>query len=187
MPLQDIIQTIEDQANKKLREIKKKNKDKEDSLILAYDEKIREKENILLNKAKKEIKEKIRKEKFLLNLNENNALLEKKWKAIDSVYEKISEKLAKMDEGEKKKIFSDWLKECPKNGEIFSSEKDRTILKELAKKEGFKISAENLDSTSEGGFVFKSEKNIIDYTFSNVIENLKNETEIGVGKILFGN
>lgn len=183
MSVNDIIKTIEEQADKKSEEIRKKNKEKEYSLILAYNEKITAQEAALLDKAKKETKEKVRKEKFILNLNENNALLEKKWEIIDSVYKKALDKFIMLDKKEKGKIFSHWLKECYADGEIIISEKDVEIIEKLANAKKIKISPEKIKNA--GGFIFKSDKTNIDYTFENVVNNLRKETEVEVGKILF--
>ncbi|MFH1029704.1 MAG: hypothetical protein V1770_00405, partial [bacterium] len=143
---------------------------------------ISKKESEILDLAKNEIKAQIKKEKFLLNTKEAKIILEKKWELINKVYEKALEKLVTMDTKKKEKLFLELLKQCPSEGDIIAAENDASILKKL--KDGKHILSKTLPV--KGGFVFEGKKERVDNTFENIIVSIREETEVEVGKILFG-
>lgn len=183
MPLADIIKTIEESANAKISEINKEFDEKINSLIEEYNEKISKKESEFLNSAKNEIKTQVKKEKFLLNMQEAKIVLEKRWRLINKVYDKALEKLAEMADKEKEKIFHGLLKNCPAKGSIVAPQNDKKILEKI-KSEGQTIAETKLQLN--GGFIFEGEKARIDNSFENIIASIREETEVEVGKILFG-
>ncbi|OGF22281.1 hypothetical protein A2Y83_04685 [Candidatus Falkowbacteria bacterium RBG_13_39_14] len=183
MPLYDIIKTIEESANAKISEINKEFDEKINSLIEEYNGKISKKESEFLNSAKNEIKTQVKKEKFLLNTQEAKIILEKRWSLIDKVYGKVLDKLAAMDSEEKEKFFHGLLKNCPAKGNIIAPQNDKKILEKI-KGDGQTIAETN--RSSKGGFIFEGEKARIDNSFENIIASIQEETEVEVGKILFG-
>lgn len=181
MPIEDIIKTIEDEVTVKTTGIKKENEEKLKKISEEYDKKIAKAESEIVAKIEDKIKKRLKKEQFSLNTKEGKILLEKKWELVNDAYKTAFKKLLAMSDKGKSKLFAEWLKKCPNKGEIIAAKNDVAVLKSI----GFEGNISGSEEIS-GGFIFKTESMIIDFTLEKIVAQLKETTEVEVGNILFG-
>ncbi len=112
--------------------------------------------------------------------------LDAKKEVIDKVFDLLKEKISKIDERTKKRIYEKILKSASSEMDIkyaYANTKDRTVVKSISKSKGIEIR----DANIIGGIIFENEEqNVrIDCTFASVLEDVKEECLKDVSKILF--
>lgn len=185
MALTDILEKIETETELKITEInsdfekkkialEKTFQDKKSNLEKSINQSIEEKAERIMEKAKN------------LSFRENqNELVNEKRKLIDECLDEAIEKLSKSDNYEE--IIKKLLKKIPyEKGEIISAKGKEEATKKALQSSGktFELSKETI--SVKGGFLFKSEKIEIDFSFETMIKRqLKESLEIKLNKLLF--
>jgi len=110
--------------------------------------------------------------------------LDAKKEVIDEVFDSLKEKISKVDERTKKRIYEKILKNTATEMDVkyaYVNPKDRSLVKSISK--GIEIK----DADIIGGMIFENEvQNVrIDCTFDSVLEDVKEECLKDVSKILF--
>lgn len=110
--------------------------------------------------------------------------LDAKKEVTDRVFDSLKEKVSKIDERMKKRIYEKILKNASSEMDIiyaYANPRDRPVVKSVSK--GIEI----IDTDIIGGMIFENgEQNVrIDCTFDSVLEDVKEECLKDVSKILF--
>lgn len=189
MALEDIIQAIEKEKEKKLEEIKKEKEKELSFLEKDYQKKLEKEKRKILEKEEKELQEKILAKKEELERKETFILLEEKRKKMEKVYQEAFEEIRKIFSEKEKEIFEKLFKkflpeiEKEKNIEIICPLGKGKMIKEILEKFGkdWKVNEKEIGD----GFIIKTKNFDLNCTFEKIFEKVKKETEIKVSKILF--
>lgn len=171
-------------------------KEKEKIISSKVDEANREKES-MISKAKREAA--TRKERVISNaqLKVRNDKLGAKQQVIDRAFEEAVSQLEKITGDELKAFVNNTIKELNLEGneEIIVDEKYSNIisndfiaeinksLEQIGKKGNIKLSSEKRNI--EGGFILAKGGIELNYTFKSLVENLRNEIEQEIIRVLF--
>lgn len=110
--------------------------------------------------------------------------LDAKKEVIGKVFDSLKEKVSKVDERTKKRIYEKILKSASSEMDVkyaYANPRDRSVVKSISK------GVEIIDANIIGGIIFENEEqNVrIDCTFDSVLEEVKEECLKDVSKILF--
>lgn len=195
--IDNLINKIIEDANKEADSIIAEGENQKEKIISSkIDEANREKES-MISKAKREAA--TRKERVISNaqLKVRNDKLGAKQQVIDRAFEKAVSQLEKITGEELKAFVKDTIKglNLEGNEEIIVNEKYSSLinnefieqinksLEESGKKGNIKLSSEKRNI--EDGFILAKGGIELNYTFKSLVENLRNEIEQEIIKVLF--
>jgi vacuolar-type H+-ATPase subunit E/Vma4 len=187
MALDDIIQSILAEAKQEAAKIKQQGIAEIEALKKEYRSKTESEEKRILASAEKEANKKTEQAKFLALSQKKAALLTKKQERLDQVYQLAEKRLSQLPQTDYEKLLVSLIKKLNENhGEIVPVEGKEVLTKEALKKSGkpYQLSATSVPG--QGGFVFQTAKMTIDNRFSVLIDHVREDTEMAVSKILFG-
>lgn len=188
MALQNIINTICDEAKKKAKRIKDEAAKKIKELEKEYRTKAKEEEERIIDETKVEQDRILDETKFEARLLAKNKSLAKKQELIDKVFEAALDKLAVLPEDDYSKLLVSLLEQAPKlegRVEVVAVGGKEKITEEAIRKakRDFVLSTQTMDK--KGGFVLRSEDIEIDNAFETLLKEKREELETKVAKILF--
>ncbi len=206
MALEDIISKINEDASLEVDEILKKARNKAKEIIsLGTKEAEKIKENIIKKALDEEQKNKDS-ALALANLEARKNILEFKQSVISGIYNKVLEDLRNLSLQDYQNLIRNILLENASGEEeiiISSSDEDKInqpvasplgeqFINMVNQKLVDKGKKGNLSLYSErrnfnGGFILRRGKLEMNYSFTNLVNNLRDKTESEVIKILFGN
>lgn len=185
MALDDILQKIKKETEKKIEEIKEKNQQEIKKIEERYQKEIQKRKEQILDLAQKEGKKRIESRRIQLVLETKNLLLKKKGEILDEIYKEILEKLSKLNDQDYFKLIFNLIKNCSREGEIISAKDREKITQKAILESGRKYILAKKSLPIKGGFIFSTPHLEIDYSFENLIKIIREKTEIEVAKILF--
>ncbi len=186
MALNDIKQSITQQAQQRADEIISQARSEANTLKQEWDKKHAEKQVKLLTAAQKKAQQKIQQASFSLQAQAQTLVLNKKQKALESVYVKALEELSKLDDVALVELFTSLLDKLPAvEGEIKATEAHQSAVKKALKKSDAKATVSKEVIKAKGGFVFISDSVEIDNTFETLINNIKEAITLDVANLLF--
>lgn len=188
MALENIIQKIQSDAQKEIESIKKTSVAEADKLEREAEKEFQEIKNKLTDKLRKEQNKYLENAQNAIDSNMKNEILKKKQESLNEVYKKFAQKIMKLPHKDYAKlILLPLLKQLPRltNGQILCAERDKNLIAEYLTKNTlpYKISEKNTDTM--GGFILQNEEIEINNTLNALVGQLKEETTIEAGKILF--
>lgn len=173
MALENVIDEIISHAEKQKQEIINQAEDEAEKLLAQARNKTEEQAKLFAEETKKLIDENERMEISALNIHLHKMMLETKKEILDGIYQRLVEKLNKLDSHKRKGIIEKLVekakKELPEAVFFYSNEKDKEFVSNM-KGIHFKdvidcsggIIAENADGTIR-----------VNYTFEELLENVK--------------
>lgn len=187
MSLTDILKTIKSEAETEAQKIKEEAEIEIDELKKQLANKIAQEQTKLLANFRVAMEKKVKQAKFAKESALKTLILKKKREILNRVYDKVIEKIIGDD-----KVYASVIKKAteqlPKvdNAEIVlaSGNPERTKKALGALRLKCKISDDTVET--KGGFVLRSETLEIDNTIGALVEQIRDETEIEVSQILFG-
>lgn len=186
MALNDILKSIQLDAEREADKIKKSAQIEISELEKKLNESIGRAGQRVLADFKLAMETEIKQAKFKKETKLKTLVLEKKQEIIEKVYALVLERLANKA-GEYKKIIEQATAKLPKvrDGKILLADNKKGETEIIIKKSNteHKISAETVKS--KGGFVLDSPTLRIDNTVEALVLQSKDETGVGVAKILF--
>lgn len=189
MALQDILQKITSDTNKKaafmkqvvddeIKKIEEEAKDKAELRKEEIEEKIKVQANSIIEKSK-----------TLAHMESRSKLLFQKRELIDLSYEELINELVALNDTEYVKIISSMLKSLSntvKKGSLIVPENRKKLMGELLKKLELDYHIKDSSSNMKGGFILHKGKIEYNYTFDYIIQkSIRVNTELEVAKILF--
>lgn len=195
MALQDIIETIKEEGERKKKEISQAKEKKLFVLKEKYGKEAEERKENLLKGARQELEKEISETAWKAREKRKTSVLKKKREIIENLYNAALEEISDLDREKYKEFLNKSLDEAlleagregikPTELEVFSAPETKTLLEEiLRKKQGLKLSDEHLNS--RGGFVLKSVGINIDCTLETIFRKTREKTELAVANSLFG-
>lgn len=187
MSINDIITTLEKETANRISEINKQAEQEINSLRIEYDQRLaKAKERVLSS-----VRQKVQKEQDMKLFAEQSELkkqiLNKKRRILDRVYQTALIELKNVSDEDYESIITKLMKKISPQGDILPAKGREGITKKVAHKisNNLNILSESIDSV--GGFIWQSNSLNIDNTFEQIINDIRQETEIEVAKIIFEN
>lgn len=194
MALQDIIQEIEKEKERKIKEIEAQKEKEILELKKRYEKELQEKREEILGALKEKLQKKIFAANEELKKKRELSILKEKRRILEVVQQTALAEIKSLKEEVEKEILTGLLRFAEKETEGISDTKVEIIpacgkeklIKEVLVKlnKAYQVSSDCLKSS--GGFVLKTERFNLDLTFENIFEMAKEETEREVAEILFG-
>ena len=180
MSLTHILNTIEQKTDEEINNIKKQAKEEKQAVLNDAQEEAKKIKEIAKNNLQEETQEKIIKAQRQADNQVKNKILLKKKEILDNVFAKAVSKLAQQ-EVDLEQLYKKLIAELPtdKTGQILTTDSTALLIKKLAPK--FPIKTE----LKEEGFKFIGAMIEIDNRLSRLIEEVRDDAEIEVAKILF--
>ena len=188
MALQNIINTILEEANKKAERIRDETVKKIKIIEKEYKDKAKEEENKILDKARDEQRRILDEAKFEARLSARKKSLTEKQRLISEVFKVTADKLSELPDDEYLKFLVFLLKQTPKleeKVEIVPVKGKEKITEEAIKKVKGNYVLSNQTCKASGGFILKSRDIEIGNTFETLLKEKREELETKIARILF--
>ncbi|MFH1784114.1 MAG: V-type ATP synthase subunit E family protein [bacterium] len=197
MALQDILEKIHENAAQKAAEIIKGAQGKETEIVTEAQQRAKVLRKNLLSEASMK-QEKLKDSRVALaQLEGRKSILSCRQDALSSVYKMLLLDLKGLEDKEYLDLIESIMVEsaCGDEEVIISSEDKKRITKKFIERVNKKLQEKNekgalklSDDTRSigGGFVLRKERLEQNYSFSNLIKNIRETTEQEVVEILFG-
>ena len=187
MALTDILQKILEEADDKVADIKAITEKEEKELKANYKKMTEDKiSEIESNKTKK--KEDVdRKMSTLAKMEKRNQLLSAKQENVNKKFEEALAGICNFEDSKIENLLVALIKKLPKvdGGEITPAKGKKAITEKALKEAGSEYSVGE-EGLFKGGFILKSEKMEVDYTFEGIVlKNLKSKIIPQVAEKLF--
>jgi len=187
MALNDILQSIKEQAQKEIDAVKKQAENERSTISKEWGEKIDAKKKLLTEDTRQRALNKLQQARFVIHSRKQAKILEAKQQLIEKVYQTALKNLKKIDDSKYESLMEKSAAKLPDvSGKIFLTESDERakIVKKVIKNKKYTIEKETVKGS--GGFVFSSKDIDIDNTFEAMVDSLRKSTQTEVSKILFG-
>lgn len=190
MALENIINRIIGDAEKKAQSFIDSQQEKADEITIEADKKIEAYRNKGEDKASNTAKSMNDVADVIVELEISKIELHKKRELIDKIFELALEKILKLPKAEYKKIILKSLDDLRDGDVIILSEKEKGILlkkdiDEIAKKKGIKVSLSSEYNNNIAGIIIDRKSTVLDFNIETELENLKKEMESEILKGLY--
>ena len=190
MALENIINRIIGDAEKKAQSFIDSQQEKADEITIEADKKIEAYRNKGEDKASNTAKSMNDVADVIVELEISKIELHKKRELIDKIFELALEKILKLPKVEYKKIILKNLDDLRDGDVIILSEKEKGILlkkdiDEIAKKKGIKVSLSSECNSNVAGIIIDRKSTVLDFNIETELENLKKEMESEILKGLY--
>ena len=190
MALENIINRIIGDAEKKTQSFIDSQQEKADEITIEADKKIEAYRNKGEDKASNTAKSMNDVADVIVELEISKIELHKKRELIDKIFELALEKILKLPKAEYKKIILKNLDDLRDGDVIILSEKEKGILlkkdiDEIAKKKGIKVSLSSEYNNNIAGIIIDRKSTVLDFNIETELENLKKEMESEILKGLY--
>lgn len=190
MALENIINRIIGDAEKKAQSFIDSQQEKADEITIEADKKIEAYRNKGEDKASNTAKSMNDVADVIVELETSKIELHKKRELIDKIFELALEKILKLPKAEYKKIILKNLDDLRDGDVIILSEKEKGILlkkdiDEIAKKKGIKVSLSSEYNNNIAGIIIDRKSTVLDFNIETELENLKKEMESEILKGLY--
>lgn len=190
MALENIINRIIGDAEKKAQSFIDSQQEKADEITIEADKKIEAYRNKGEDKASNTAKSMNDVADVIVELEISKIELHKKRELIDKIFELALEKILKLPKAEYKKIILKNLDDLRDGDVIILSEKEKGILlkkdiDEIAKKKGIKVSLSSECNNNIAGIIIDRKSTVLDFNIETELENLKKEMESEILKGLY--
>lgn len=190
MALENIINRIIGDAEKKAQSFIDSQQEKADEITIEADKKIEAYRNKGEDKASNTAKSMNDVADVIVELEISKIELHKKRELIDKIFELALEKILKLPKAEYKKIILKNLDDLRDGDVIILSEKEKGILlkkdiDEIAKKKGIKVSLSSECNSNIAGILIDRKSTVLDFNIETELENLKKEMESEILKGLY--
>lgn len=190
MALENIINRIIGDAEKKAQSFIDSQQEKADEITIEADKKIEAYRNKGEDKASNTAKSMNDVADVIVELEISKIELHKKRELIDKIFEIALEKILKLPKAEYKKIILKNLDDLRDGDVIILSEKEKGILlkkdiDEIAKKKGIKVSLSSECNNNIAGIIIDRKSTVLDFNIKTELENLKKEMESEILKGLY--
>lgn len=182
MALENIINRIIGDAEKKAQSFIDSQQEKADEITIEADKKIEAYRNKGEDKASNTAQSMNDVADVIVELEISKIELHKKRELIDKIFELALEKILKLPKAEYKKIILKNLDDLRDGDVIILSEKEKGILlkkdvDEIAKKKGIKVSLSSECNSNVAGIIIDRKSTVLDFNIETELENLKKEME----------
>ena len=190
MALENIINRIIGDAEKKAQSFIDSQQEKADEITIEADKKIEAYRNKGEDKASNTAKSMNDVAEVIVELETSKIELHKKRELIDKIFELALEKILKLPKAEYKKIILKNLDDLRDGDVIILSEKEKGILlkkdiDEIAKKKGIKVSLSSECNNNIAGIIIDRKSTVLNFNIETELENLKKEMESEILKGLY--
>lgn len=190
MALENIINRIIGDAEKKAQSFIDSQQEKADEITIEANKKIEAYRNKGEDKASNTAKSMNDVADVIVELEISKIELHKKRELIDKIFELALEKILKLPKAEYKKIILKNLDDLRDGDVIILSEKEKGILlkkdiDEIAKKKGIKVSLSSECNSNVAGIIINRKSTVLDFNIKTELENLKKEMESEILKGLY--
>lgn len=190
MALENIINRIIGDAEKKAQSFIDSQQEKADEITIEADKKIEAYRNKGEDKASNTAKSMNDVADVIVELEISKIELYKKRELIDKIFELALEKILKLPKAEYKKIILKNLDDLRDGDVIILSEKEKGILlkkdiDEIAKKKGIKVSLSSECNNNIAGIIIDRKSTVLNFNIETELENLKKEMESEILKGLY--
>jgi V/A-type H+/Na+-transporting ATPase subunit E len=186
MSLQDILNSIKSDSKDKIAEIEKQGLAEKDTLEKQWQEKLQTEQVALRERLATDVGRKVKSATLKLKMSAQSKVLLTKQQSIDEVFSAALDKLALLSESDYISVLARLLADLPTDkGSLHSVKGKSDWLKKALAKQDKKFDIENKEVDGVGGFVLSGQDFSVDNRFESILESLKDELRVEVGKILF--
>ncbi|MBU0723275.1 hypothetical protein KJ973_02190 [Patescibacteria group bacterium] len=186
MSISDIIAKILLDASKKRDSVLKNTEIQLQKMQIESESHLKEYEKQYQNETQKILEEHKRKVTLSAEKEAKKIIEKAKYDTSDKVFEDALKQLSSMDGSHFQCIFTDFLQTLPQetNGQIFCPAKRVSVIKETLTQLGLSYGIA-VDNTIQDGWIFKAKQFDYNFSFSQIINQAKQDLEIDVVKKLF--
>lgn len=190
MALENIINRIIGDAEKKAQSFIDSQQEKADEIAIETDKKIEVYRNRGEDRASNTAKAMNDVADVIVELEISKIELRKKRELIDKIFDLALEKILKLPKTEYKKIALKDLDALRDGDVVILSEKEKGIIlkkdiDEIAKKNGIKVSLSSECNSNVAGIIIDRKSTVLDFNIETELENLKKEMESEILKGLY--
>ncbi|MBU0670741.1 MAG: V-type ATP synthase subunit E [Patescibacteria group bacterium] len=187
MALSNILSAIDEKTSNEIATIKKEEASKQAALKAEYDKKLHAKKEEILKKIKAATDRKVSQAGFQVQSQISGKVLAKKREIIDSVFDKVLEKLSSLSDDDAKKLLVKLIKNLPEveSGEIVPVKGSESTVKTAVQEAGVKYDVSSETTEGKGGFIFKSEGLVIDNSWDTLAMGQKDTFESEIANTIF--
>ncbi|MFH1142896.1 MAG: hypothetical protein ABIH67_00565 [Candidatus Uhrbacteria bacterium] len=161
MSVEDIKQHIADKALTEANKIRNESNIQVEALQLEWQKKIEDERQRLVSEIEHQASSRLAQAKFKIREQVNSKKMTAKQDQLDECYEKALQSLAELSDSEYQKLVKR-LKESTKG-----------------------LEGKIIEKENNGGFVFQTEEADLDFTFSTLLKQVRQQTLVEVNDILF--
>ncbi len=186
MALDDIRNSILEEARKNADNYYSEGLKKVEAVKNEWIEKIENRKNELMKSAEKKINQKIQQVQFRNQTKHNAQVIQEKYAKIDKVYDLAMQQLVSQSTEEQLSFLIKIINKLPDGeGEIIPSDSSKDLLRKAIEKSNKSLLISDNSFESKGGFIYKSKQIEMNYSFENIIHELRQQTETEVIQKLF--
>jgi len=187
MALENILEKIKKEAREEIKKIEQESEQKIEEIKIEFKEKEKKEKEKIISQSKKQAEKKIQQAKFILANQKKSKLLQEKQILLDEVFTLATKKMADLNQEKQISLLQKLINNLPsqEKAEIKATENSKNLLKQILEKsdQSFTLSSEKVKG--QGGFIFSSEKLIIDNRYSTLVQGARDEMETEVAKTIF--
>lgn len=188
MALSDILQTIEQETEKKIAEIKKDGELQREKLQKELDQDLEKKKEALLGRIEQRADKKVAQAAWEFSSRTQTAVLKKKQQLLDEVFTKALAKFGELSEGDYVATVTGLFKSLPEieaEATILPAKGKEEATKKAASAAGVKYTFGSDTVDSVGGFVVQTANMNVDMTFESLVRMYRSDHESDVAAKLF--
>lgn len=186
MALEDIIKSIQADAEKKISEINGKGKARRQEIEREWEDRILERRKDILDRARMDVERKVHAAELLLKASARERILSAKQELLDAVFSNALRELSALSDAEYVSFMEKLLSQLPVlSGDIISVSGKEGLLKKALEKSGLKLNFSGDTCVGSGGFVVHTSDVRVDNTIESLIDDAKEEMKVEIGRILF--
>lgn len=187
MALNDILEQIKEENQKKLEEINKEFDEKIKKIDSEYETKMEKAKKATNTQVETNSKKVTNKMITVAKMEAKNKLLKEKRKVMDEIFDEALNQIVESDDY--KKLIVGLLKHAGIKGEdiiVVPAKGKEKETKEALEQSGQSFELSDISADIRGGFILTSEKVEIDNSFESILnKQLRDELELDIAKSLF--
>ncbi|USN53205.1 MAG: hypothetical protein H6760_03445 [Candidatus Nomurabacteria bacterium] len=186
MALNQLLQSVQAEADKELAQIQAAHAKERDALLSEWEGRMSKARDQALTQADRAVRQESDMERFAAESRLRQSVLTEKRRVLASVYEKALQKLSQLSDADYEAFLQQLFTQLPnEKGEIIPAKgKEAQTKKALhGLKRDWTIAKESVDA--EGGFIWRSEAIEVDCRFATLLANIRTQTEAAVAAQLF--
>lgn len=197
MALQDILKKIEEESKEVADKIIEEARLSADKILKEGEDRLHSLKRRQEEEIQKEKKERKDLEILRIKAEKRNLLLRRKRELLEEFFELLEKRIVEADELEYESFWRKLLKDNIEGGENVYIPQDSirpveekvflSVGEELEKNEGKRIKLAGRLPSISAGFILEKDRKRVNLTLSSVKDRIREEKEMEIAKILFGN
>ncbi len=186
MALEDILNTLQAEAEQEIDKINKQADKELSELQKVYDEKYSTERQKSLSEIKSQIQREVDMELFQVKSSQRRKLLQAKREVLDKIFAQALKRLTEISDSDYVKLLAKLMNDINESsGDISASAGKEKQTAEAIKSSGkhFTLATETIPAV--GGFMWQGKNVTIDMTFESLVEDLRSQIEMEISQDVF--